>query len=58
MLKKTMSTDGGHLEWRFGSRNIILKVHHQRTIHAMFALNRLTGFRGKKLDIFFHRVLC
>ena len=42
---KTMSTDGGHLGWSFGSLDIILKVDHLRTIHAMFALNWLTGFR-------------
>ena len=44
---KTMSTDGGHLGWRSESLDIILKVDHLRTIHAMFALNWLTGFRGK-----------
>ena len=43
---KTMSADGGHLGWRSGSLNIILKVDHLRTIHAMFALNWLTGFSG------------
>jgi hypothetical protein len=43
---ETMSADGGHLGWRFGSLDIILKVDHLRTIHAMFALNWLTGFRG------------
>ena len=42
---KIMSADGGHLGWRFGSLVIILKVDHLRTIHAMFALNWLTGFR-------------
>ena len=36
---KTMSADGGHLGWRSGSQDIILKVDHLRTIHAMFALN-------------------
>ena len=36
---KTMSADGGHLGWRLGSQDIILKVDHLRTIHAMFALN-------------------
>jgi hypothetical protein len=36
---KTMSTDGGNLGWRSGSQDIILKVDHLRTIHAMFALN-------------------
>ena len=44
---KTLSADGGHLGWRSGSQDIILKVDHLRTIHAMFALNRLTGFRGE-----------
>jgi hypothetical protein len=44
---KTMSTDGGHLGWRLGSLDIILKFDHLRTIHAMFALNWLIGFRGK-----------
>jgi hypothetical protein len=28
-----------HLGWRFGSLDIILKVDHLRTLHAMFALN-------------------
>jgi hypothetical protein len=48
-----MSTEGGHLGWRFGSLDIILKVDHLRTIHAMFALNWLTGFREKKILTFF-----
>jgi hypothetical protein len=46
MYIKTMSADGGHLGWRSWSLDIILKVDHLRTIHAMFALNWLTGFRG------------
>ena len=45
----TMSADGGHLGWRSGSLDIILKVDHLRTIYAMFALNWLTGFRGKNI---------
>jgi hypothetical protein len=40
-----MSVDGGHLGWRFGSLDIMLKDDHLRTIHAMLALNWLTGFR-------------
>ena len=36
---KTMSADDGHLGWRSGSQDIILKVGHLRTIHTMFALN-------------------
>ena len=55
---KTMSADGGHLGSRFESLNIILKVDHSRTIHAMFALNWLTGFRGIFFKHFSHRVLC
>jgi hypothetical protein len=48
-----MSAGGGHLGWRSGSLDTILKIDHLRTIHAMFALNWLTGFRGKKyLNIF------
>ena len=44
---KNMFADGGHLGWRSGSQDIILKVDHLRTIHAMFALKWLTGFRGE-----------
>jgi hypothetical protein len=40
-----MSAEGGHLGWRSGSLDTILKIDHLRTIHAMFALNWLTGFR-------------
>jgi hypothetical protein len=49
---KNMPADGGHLGWRSGSLDLILKVDRLRTIHAMFALNWLTGFRGKKINIF------
>jgi hypothetical protein len=44
---KCMSAEGGHLGWRSGSPDTILKIDHLRTIHAMFALNWLTGFRGE-----------
>jgi hypothetical protein len=37
-----MSAEGGHLGWRSGSLDTILKIDHLRT---MFALNWLTGFR-------------
>ena len=48
-----MSAEGGHLGWRSGLPDTILKIDNLRTIHAMFALNWLTGFRGKKnLNIF------
>jgi hypothetical protein len=39
--------NGGHFEPRSGSLNIILKIEQLWTIHAVFALNWLTGFRGE-----------
>ena len=42
-----MSADGGHLGWRFGSLDIILKVDHLRTIHAMFAFKLADWFQRK-----------
>jgi hypothetical protein len=47
MYVKTMSAEGSHLGWRLGSPNTVLKIDHLRIIHAMFALNWLTGFRGE-----------
>ena len=44
-LQYSMSAEGSHLGWRSGSLDTILKIDHLRTIHAMFALNWLTGFR-------------
>ena len=41
----TMSAHGNHLGWRSWSPDTILKVYYPRTIHTMFALNWLTGFR-------------
>jgi hypothetical protein len=49
---KTMSAHGSHLGWRSWSPDTILKVYYPRTIHAIFALNRLTGFRGEDLNNF------
>jgi hypothetical protein len=42
-----MSAEGGHL----GSPDTSLKIDHLRTIHAIFALNWLTGFRGEDIVI-------
>jgi hypothetical protein len=52
-----MSADGGHFGPRSGSLNTILAVDQLKTIHAMFALNWLTGFRGKKKMFFFHTAI-
>ena len=38
--------------WRSWSSDTILKVYYPSTIHAMFALDWLTGFRGKDLNNF------
>jgi hypothetical protein len=37
-----MYAEGGHLGWRSGSLDTILKIDH-----AMLALNWLTGYRGE-----------
>ena len=37
------NVDSGHLGWRSESPVILLKVHHARSINAMFALNWFTG---------------
>ena len=44
---KTMSADGGHLEFPIGTKNINFVEVHPMNIHAMFALNWFTGFRGE-----------
>jgi hypothetical protein len=49
---KIMSAHGSHLGWRSWSSDTILKVYYPSTIHAMFALDWLTGFRGKDLNNF------
>ena len=42
-----MPADGGHLEFPIGTKNITFVEVHPMNIHAMFALNWLTGFRGE-----------
>ena len=49
---KTMSADGGHLEFPIGTKNITFVEVHPMTIHAMFALNWYTGFREDILKHF------
>jgi hypothetical protein len=39
---KTMSADGGHLGWRYGSLDIVLKVDNLRTIHLKIFLSETT----------------
>ena len=40
----------GHLEFPNGTKNITFVEHHLLNIHAMFALNWFTGFRGEDLN--------
>ena len=42
MYVKTMSAEGGHLGWRSGSPDTILKVYYPRTTHVMFALKQFS----------------
>ena len=44
---KTMSADGGHFEFPIGTKNITFVEVHPMNIHAMFALNWFSGFRGE-----------
>jgi hypothetical protein len=46
-----MSAEGGHLGWGSGALDTILKMLLLRTIHAMFDLNWLTGFREFKANM-------
>jgi hypothetical protein len=48
-----MSTEGGHLGWRTGSPDTILKIDHLRILHAMFALNWHNDFRGEDFKTYF-----
>jgi hypothetical protein len=47
-----MSAHGSHFGWRSWSPDTILKAYYPRTIHAMIALNWLTGFREEDLNNF------
>jgi hypothetical protein len=47
---KTMSTDGGHLGWRFGSLDIILKVDHLRT--CVFGADRKSNMAARAHNVF------
>ena len=42
---ENMSVDGGHLGWRVGSLNIILKGDHLKTNPPKFGPNRPSSFR-------------
>jgi hypothetical protein len=45
----------GHLEWRAGLSDTILKGTHPGTIPARFGLIWLSGFRGEDLNVIFYQ---
>jgi hypothetical protein len=47
-VKTFKSVEGGHIRWRSGSPETILEIDYLRTIHAMFAWNWRTHFRGEE----------
>ena len=50
-----MSAEGGHLGWRSGSLDTILKIDHVRTIPARFGLIWFSSFRGEDLNVIFYQ---
>ena len=45
--RNKLSALGSHLEFPIGTKNITFVEVHPMNIHAMFALNWFTGFRGE-----------
>ena len=45
----------GHLEWRAGLSDTILKGTHTGTIPARFGLIWFSGFRGEDLNVIFYQ---
>jgi hypothetical protein len=48
-------SNSGHLEWRAGLSDTILKGTHPGTIPARFALIWFSGFRGEDLNVIFYQ---
>ena len=48
-------SNGGHLEWRAGLSDTILKGTHPGTIPARFDLIWFSGFRGEDLNMIFYQ---
>jgi hypothetical protein len=47
-------SNSGHLEWRAGLSDTILKGNHPGTIPARFGLIWFSGFRGEDLNVIFY----
>jgi hypothetical protein len=50
MCQISIFSNSGHLEWRTGLSDIILKGTHPGTIPARFGLIWFSGFRGEDLN--------
>ena len=48
-------SNSGHLEWRAGLSDTILKGNHPGTIPARFSLIWFSGFRGEDLNEIFYQ---
>ena len=48
-------SSSGHLEWRAGLSDTILKGTHPGTIPARFGLIWFSGFRGEDLNVIFYQ---
>jgi hypothetical protein len=48
-------SNGGHLGWRVGLSDTILKETHQGTIPVRFGLNSFSGFREEDLNVIFYQ---
>ena len=48
-------SNSGHLEWRTGLSDTVLKGTHQGTIPARFGLIWFSGFRGEDLNAIFYQ---
>ena len=48
-------SNSGHLEWRAGLSDTILKGTHPGTIPARFGLIWFSGFRGEDLNVIFYQ---
>jgi hypothetical protein len=49
--------NSGHLEWRAGLLDTILKGTHTGTIPARFGLIWFSGFRGEDLNVIFYQYM-
>ena len=49
-------SNSGHLEWRAGLSDTILKGTHPGTIPARFGLIWFSGLRGEDLNVIFYQI--